>query len=389
MSEKVSHNIVAQQQDDLELRALELFERRHELTDDELAELADNPAMQDALLDMMDMGEAVAGNHAEQESANRSDIHTAFTSNSKFLHLSVRGLQRLFLAAACAVALLAFVFWNKANISQEADESMVAMTKPLAEGTVFEKQDNSRGVTLTCAEGSNITPTLQSSGTSVIADFTALKTAEAQEVKMDVPMGYDATVTLPDGTVAYLHPGSRLKFPTKFVGDTRQVILEGECYFKVAHDAAHPFIVSANNVLTTVLGTEFNVSTESANGTVVTLINGSVRVNHANSDAQMVIVPGQQVQLRNNQFVARTVDTSVYEAWRDGFICYDNMPMSDVMEAIGRNYNMTVQFSNRDAMQTPIRFVCERNASIDDALSLLNSLKKAAVKRRGDVIVVE
>lgn len=358
----------------LYLRALELFERRHELTDDELAELAASSVMQDAMLDLMDMTEAVADGKPV----------TAEKKRPKVIPMVLR-----WAVAACVAAVVVLFVWNRYQPSPAVEEEAIAAVEQLPEGTVFMEQDNSKGVTLACVSGANVTPTLQSVGNSVVADFTALKTAEAQEVRMDVPVGYDATITLPDGSVAYLHPGSRLKFPTQFVGDTRQVILEGECYFKVTHDAQHPFIVSANGIQTTVLGTEFNVTTNGKNGTVVTLVSGSVRVNDENSDVERIITPGQQVFLKDSKFVAKTVDTSVYEAWRDGYICYDNMPMSEVMEAIGRNYNMTVQFSNREAMKTPIRFVCERSASIDDAISLINSLKKATVKRSKGIIIVE
>lgn len=376
----------------LYLRALELFERRHELTDDELAELAASPVMQDAMLDLMDMTEAVADEKPVVAEKKRP----------KVIPMVLR-----WAVAACVAAVVVLFVWNRYQPSPAVEEEAVAAVEQLPEGTVFMEQDNSKGVTLACVSGANVTPTLQSVGNSVVADFTALKTAEAQEVRMDVPVGYDATITLPDGSVAYLHPGSRLKFPTQFVGDTRQVILEGECYFKVTHDAQHPFIVSAGDIQTTVLGTEFNVSTRgkdnpatdyrgvgssqegNAHYTTVTLISGSVRVNDKNSDAQMTITPGQQVRLQSSRFVAKMVDTNVFEAWRDGFICYDNMPMSEVMEAIGRNYNMTVQFANREAMKMPIRFTCERKASIDEAISLINSLKKAHVVKRNGIIVVE
>ena len=381
MTKEATNKNKTDQEEEKDLRIIELFERRDNLTDDELQELAANPDMQDALLDLMDMGEAASASMATNESVTVPVFKEKKARSSYF--------KMAFAIAACAIALFAFCFWNIMNMPDSPQGEKTSVAKALPENTVFEQQDNSMGVTLSSASGNNVTPALQSIGTSVLADFTVLKNTEAQEVRMDVPAGYDATVTLPDGSIAYLHPGSRLKFPTKFVGENRQVILEGECYFKVKHDAAHPFIVEANDVLTTVLGTEFDVTTSGTGGTVVTLVNGSVRVNDANSDANMIIVPGQQVSLKSNKFIAKTVDTSVYEAWRDGFICYDNMPLSKVMEAIGRNYNLTVHFANREAMQIPVRFVCERGSSVEDALALINSLKRASVKLQNGTIFVE
>lgn len=56
-----------------------------------------------------------------------------------------------------------------------------------------------------------------------------------------------------------MNSDSRLAYPTVFKGKERVVSLEGEAYFKVAKDAAHPFIVKSGNLQIRVLGTEFNV----------------------------------------------------------------------------------------------------------------------------------
>ena len=36
---------------------------------------------------------------------------------------------------------------------------------------------------------------------------------------------------------------SLLRYPTSFIGEKREVFLEGEAFFEVAKDAKHPFIV--------------------------------------------------------------------------------------------------------------------------------------------------
>jgi len=69
-----------------------------------------------------------------------------------------------------------------------------------------------------------------------------------------------------------LNSDSRLAYPTVFKGKERVVSLEGEAYFKVAKDAAHPFIVKSGNLQIRVLGTEFNVRSYSPTDVRVTLI---------------------------------------------------------------------------------------------------------------------
>ena len=66
-------------------------------------------------------------------------------------------------------------------------------------------------------------------------------------------------VKLPDGSTVFLNAGSTIQVPEGFGTVTRDVILTGEAYFDIHHDAKKPFIVHTGNVSTTVLGTAFNV----------------------------------------------------------------------------------------------------------------------------------
>lgn len=86
-------------------------------------------------------------------------------------------------------------------------------------------------------------------------------------------------LSLPDGTRVWLSPNSKLSYPEKFEGSARHVILEGEAFFEVTHDARHPFIIKSGAVSTTVLGTSFNVTAYTQQNTInVTLVTGKVAV---------------------------------------------------------------------------------------------------------------
>ena len=74
-----------------------------------------------------------------------------------------------------------------------------------------------------------------------------------------VPRGGEYMLELSDGTKVWLNSDSELRFPVTFVGDRRNVEIEGEAYFEVAKDEAKPFHVLANGADIKVLGTSFNV----------------------------------------------------------------------------------------------------------------------------------
>lgn len=66
-------------------------------------------------------------------------------------------------------------------------------------------------------------------------------------------------VTLNDGSSILLQKGSRLSYPVNFSKEKREVYLDGEAFFEVAKDPKKPFFVFANELVTKVLGTSFNI----------------------------------------------------------------------------------------------------------------------------------
>ena len=84
------------------------------------------------------------------------------------------------------------------------------------------------------------------------------------------------SVTLPDGTVVTLNEKSSLEYPESFDGDRRDVNLEGEAFFEVVSDTAHPFYVHIGPAEVKVLGTSFNVKAKKRKVTV-SVESGKVR----------------------------------------------------------------------------------------------------------------
>ncbi|HAP16342.1 MAG TPA: hypothetical protein DCR38_01130, partial [Butyricimonas virosa] len=76
-----------------------------------------------------------------------------------------------------------------------------------------------------------------SQDSSVIVNRNELKHTETSGRpiinKLVVPKGGEFAIVLADGTKIWLNADTRLKYPTFFTGDKREVELEGEAYFEV------------------------------------------------------------------------------------------------------------------------------------------------------------
>lgn len=84
--------------------------------------------------------------------------------------------------------------------------------------------------------------------------------------------------TLPDGTQVRLEPDSKISWNRKAFGrKKRELTMEGEVFFDVAHNAGKPFIIHHGKLETTVRGTSFTIHTDKEENTV-TVRNGKVEV---------------------------------------------------------------------------------------------------------------
>ncbi|MCR6718728.1 MAG: FecR family protein [Chitinophagaceae bacterium] len=71
--------------------------------------------------------------------------------------------------------------------------------------------------------------------------------------------GVKSTIALADGSKVWLNADSKIQYPARFTGNTREVFLNGEAFFDIEKNPEKPFIIHLTNGTIRVLGTSFNV----------------------------------------------------------------------------------------------------------------------------------
>lgn len=193
------------------------------------------------------------------------------------------------------------------------------------------------------------------------------------ELTISIPAGKTYQLTLPDGTRVWMYAGTKLTYPTRFIGGERNVYLEGEAYFKVTKDAKHPFVIATRDMEARVLGTELCVRSYGNGASHVALINGSVEVKDKAQSDFARLVPGQGATLSNGRLSIASEDMEKYEYWRTGYLYYDDESLCDIATSIGRWYNVNVMFDDLSLRSLQLRFFCRRDESLRKAIDLLNS----------------
>ena len=110
--------------------------------------------------------------------------------------------------------------------------------------------------------------------------------------------GARTRLMLPDGTRVWLNSNSKLRYDSGFNSSDREVVLEGEAFFDVVKNAAHPFIVHAASLDIEVLGTSFAIKSYPQDATVeATLLNGAIEIRRKGSPntARVILKPNEKL----------------------------------------------------------------------------------------------
>ncbi len=183
--------------------------------------------------------------------------------------------------------------------------------------------------------------------------------------------------TLPDGTHIRLNKNSKLSYPSKFEGKTREITLEGEAFFDVHHNNAQPFIIHAQQNDIRVLGTSFNVITNKE-GVHVAVKTG--RVQFSNAQERVILVENEEASFSVSE--NRILKTSAPVAIQRSFV-FEHTPLKEVVSQLSHEFDMII------SLESPNLGNCELSASfenekIENIVGVIAATFNLTSKKTGD-----
>jgi ferric-dicitrate binding protein FerR (iron transport regulator) len=213
-----------------------------------------------------------------------------------------------------------------------------------------------------------------------------------------VPYGSRSLQVLADGTKVWLNAGSRLRHASDFGQTAREVYLEGEAYFDVAHDTAKAFIVKTDKVDIKALGTSFNVMAYPGEANIETvLMEGKISIND-----RIVLTPHEKgiYSRKNNQFTIEkkmpekapnhvtqaepeslpvgqfanvtetSIDPAIYTSWKDELWHIESEALGSLAVKLERRYAVKIRFADRATQTLSINAVI-KDESLEQVLRFL------------------
>ncbi len=230
-------------------------------------------------------------------------------------------------------------------------------------------------------------------GTEIANNTEKVENSASKPTIVEAPTTYygRCSIDLPDGSKVFLNENSTLSYNKNFNENTREVSINGEAFFDVAHNKEKPFIVHYEKVSTTVLGTAFNVKTDKKTASItVTVIRGKVRVED-NVELYGVITPNQQihVDLMHNTFEKLKVNAAHVTNWKDKYLYLNNVTLEEAMDILSAQYAVKYRFADEKLKNIKVDATFHKGENLQQITTVLGRVINAQIQTEanGEIII--
>jgi ferric-dicitrate binding protein FerR (iron transport regulator) len=209
---------------------------------------------------------------------------------------------------------------------------------------------------------------------------------------LTIPHGMQQTLALSDGTVLHLNAGTRVIYPTEFIGDKREIFINGEMYADVAKNPEKPFIISAGDIHVEVLGTQFNFRAYNNLETVeVALVEGAVLFGTKDNRVER-LTTGEMVQynrstqeMNKEQFLTHQYKSP---SKKEGFY-FSNLTLGDIVKELEYYFDEKIVLLDNELNETLYVAYFTNNETLEEILSDLNVNGRMTITRSRDMIFID
>lgn len=212
--------------------------------------------------------------------------------------------------------------------------------------------------------------------------------AEATWITKSNPKGIKSKILLPDSSQVFLNTVSEIKYPRNF-NENRRVIVDGEAFFEVKRKMGMPFTVQAAHVTATVLGTSFNVNTQSPQSTEITLATGEISIRNDQSGKELLLSPGEGsvVSTGNEPMQKFDIELNKISLWREGILHFDKEPFQEILIKLENWYDVEISV-NGHFPEEKCSGTFEKNAYLSDVLNVLGHSMKFDYELNGKAVSI-
>lgn len=200
---------------------------------------------------------------------------------------------------------------------------------------------------------------------------------------------------LPDESKIDLNEDSKISYPEKFTGKTREVKLEGEAYFDVTENKEKPFVIRTEIADITVLGTTFNVKAYPETNIVEVIVEtGKVQLSDntvpKDSAESLILEAGTMgiIDKNTGKFEKITNANKNKLFWKTNKMVFQGTRLTDVFVILEDHFNVTIKAENPNIENCPLTVTFE-NHGIDYILDIIAGTMELTYRKENNAYIFE
>lgn len=150
---------------------------------------------------------------------------------------------------------------------------------------------------------------------------------------------------LPDGSKVILNRNSSLSYASEFGDKNRTIVLKGEGFFDVSHDATKPFIIQVNNAKVEVLGTSFNIRAYHEVKEVEVIVKtGIVKLSVPDLNSEIKLTAGQKgIFALERKALTSDINKDInFQSWNTQNLVFEENDLRTVIETLKKTYGANI-----------------------------------------------
>ncbi len=226
------------------------------------------------------------------------------------------------------------------------------------------------------------------------------KEKPGEEIKMNevvIPFGKKSHLILEDGTKVWLNAGSRMAFPTKFKGHTKEVFLDGEAYFEVFRNENQPFVVNTGDISIRVLGTRFNLTAyQNDKITETVLLEGKISLSDRSAlgylKKETIVSPNQKASYDRGErtiLVREEPNADLTIAWIEGMFKFSQQSLLEVLNKLQQYYHVQFVYDREFSTSDLISGKLDLKDSIDKVMMALSDVAELKYRIEDNKIYIQ
>jgi ferric-dicitrate binding protein FerR (iron transport regulator) len=193
---------------------------------------------------------------------------------------------------------------------------------------------------------------------------------------------------LDDGSKVFLNKKSKINYPQSFAKKVRVVEFSGEAYFEVKSNPDKPFHIKTEHLKVEVLGTAFNLQTETSEGESVLVVQeGRVRV--STEQASEEYVAGEKAVYNPETKTLQKIKNNNpnFLAYKTLALNFEQTPLTEVIRQINELYESKIELAQPGLgnCTLTVKFV---NQDLNTLLQIIAETLELKIERKNDSIIL-